>query len=116
MWAVQMRDGRFAGAINYHAHNPQARRLAVGWIVVPSLWRKAVMAEAAPLVLGHCFAQLNAHRIEARIEPENAASRRLAARLGFVEEGVLRDWIRVGDEFRSVIMYRLLAPEWATRA
>jgi ribosomal-protein-alanine N-acetyltransferase len=73
------------------------------------------MAEAAPPVLRHCFTELNAHRIEARIEPENVASRRLAAKLGFAEEGLLRDWLVVDGEFRSIVMYRLLQPEWAAR-
>ena len=116
MWAVQIRDGRFAGAINYHAHNEHHRRLAVGWIVVPSFWRQGVMSEAAPPVISHCFVHLNAHRIEARIEAENLSSRRLAAKLGFIEEGVLRDWLWVAGEVRSVLMYSLLRRDWMSRA
>jgi [ribosomal protein S5]-alanine N-acetyltransferase len=113
MWAIETRAGRFAGAINYHAHAPQHRRLAVGWILAPSFWGQGFMTEAAPVVLEHCFARLNVHRIEARIEPENVASRKLATRLGFTEElGVLRDWLSVDGEFRSVLMYSLLQPEW----
>ena len=54
---------------------------------------------------------LNAHRIEARIEPENVSSRRLAAKLRFTEEGLLRDWLCVAGEFRSVVMYSLLSAE-----
>jgi RimJ/RimL family protein N-acetyltransferase len=44
----QTHTGRFAGAINYHAHNEQQRRLALGWIVVPPLWCQGLMTEAAP--------------------------------------------------------------------
>src|SRR6185369_730250 len=116
MWAIQTRAGRFVGAINYHAHNEHQRRLALGWIVVPSLWRQGIMTEAAPPVISHCFTCLNAHRIEARIEPENLSSRRLAAKLSFTEEGLLRDWLYVAGEFRSVVMYSLLPTEWMARA
>jgi RimJ/RimL family protein N-acetyltransferase/predicted TIM-barrel fold metal-dependent hydrolase len=115
MWAIQTHAGRFVGAINYHAHNEQQRRLALGWIVVPSCWRQGLMTEAAPPVISHCFTRLNAHRIEARIEPENLSSRRLAAKLGFTEEGTLRDWLCVAGEFRSVVMYSLLRAEWMAR-
>ena len=52
---------------------------------------------------------------EARIEPENLSSRRLAAKLGFSEEGSLRDWLGVAGEFRSVVMYSLLRPDWMTQ-
>ena len=73
------------------------------------------MTEAAPPVISHCFTRLNVHRIEARIEPENLSSRRLAARLGVTEEGTLRDWLCVAGEFRSVVLYSLLRAEWMTR-
>jgi ribosomal-protein-alanine N-acetyltransferase len=115
MWAIETRAGRFAGAINYHAHNEQHRRLSVGWIVVPSFWRQGIMTEAAPPMIAHCFTHLNAHRIEARIEPENLSSRRLAAKLRFTEEGLLRDWLCVAGEFRSIVMHSLLRAEWESR-
>src|SRR5262249_44095188 len=74
MWAILTRSGEFAGAINYHGRQMQQRRLAVGWIVVPRFWRQGLMAEAAKIVLHHCFSDLGAHRIEARIEADNIAS------------------------------------------
>jgi len=116
--AVAMRHWdhrRFAGAINYHARNESQRRLAVGWIVVPPFWRQGLVTDAAPPVLSHCFTQLGVHRIEARIEPDNLSSRRLAATLGFTEDGMLRDWLCVAGEFRSIVMYSLLRPEWMTQ-
>jgi len=116
MWAIQTHERRFVGAINYHARNEQQRRLALGWIVVPSCWRQGLMTEAAPPAISHCFTHLTAHRIEARIEPENLSSRRLAAKLGFIEEGTLRDWLCVAGTFRSVVMYGLLSPESMARA
>src|SRR5260370_33364734 len=90
MWAIQTHAGRFVGAINYHAHNEQQRRLALGWIVVPSCWRQALMTEAAPPVISHRFTRLNVHRIEARIEPQSRASRRLCAKVGVTHDGRLR--------------------------
>ena len=66
-----------------------------------------------PPVISHCFTRLNAHRIEARIEPENVSSRRLAAKLHFTEEGPLRDWLCVAGAFRSIVMYSLLRAEWS---
>jgi RimJ/RimL family protein N-acetyltransferase len=70
-------------------------------------------AGAVPPVISHCFTRLNAHRIEARIEPENVSSRRLAAKLHFTEEGLLRDWLCVAGAFRSIVMYSLLRAEWS---
>ena len=58
------------------------------------------MTEAAPPVISHCFTRLHVHRIEARIEPENLSSRRLAAKLGFTEVGSTpaRSWCQAESE------------------
>lgn len=73
-----------------------------------------LMTEAPRIVLHHCFTELDTHRVEATIEPENTASRALAAKLGFVlESGPLRDRLCADGQFRSVLMYGLLRPDWS---
>ena len=42
---------------------------------------------------------------------QDLSSRRLAAKLGFTEEGTLRDRLCVAGERRSVVMYSLLRTE-----
>ena len=43
------------------------------------------------------------------ISPDNHASTRLVERLGFQREGgPLRDYWRVGEEYRSVLVYGLI--------
>jgi [ribosomal protein S5]-alanine N-acetyltransferase len=116
-WAVRMHvDGSFVGMVNYHARQPWNRRLVVGWIVAPRWQGLGLAAEAVRPMLAHCFTSLATHRIEAEIEPGNHRSTRLAERLGFVREGLLRERILVGDEFRSLSMYGLLRPQWDARS
>src|SRR2546427_9556573 len=107
MWAIQTHAGRFVGAINYHAHNEQQRRLALGWIGVPSCWRQGLMAEAAPPVISHCFTRLNVHRIEARIEPDDLSSRPLAAKVFFTHEVTVLAYLLLAAEARAVDLCRL---------
>ena len=112
-WAVLMRDSdQFVGMVNYHARQPWNRRLAVGWILVPQFQQQGYMQEAMRSLLPHCFDTLETHRIEAEIEPDNQRSIRLAERLGFRREGLLRDRACVAGEARSICMYGLLHPEW----
>jgi [ribosomal protein S5]-alanine N-acetyltransferase len=114
VWAIVLRSGGFAGMINYHQRQPWNRRLELGWILAPAFWRRGVMTEAAGVVLHHCFTEMDTHRVEALIEPENVASRALAAKLGFIQEsGLLRDRLYVNGGFRSVLMYGLLQPDWS---
>jgi len=113
MFAVTLRDtGQFIGAVNYHLRQPWHRRLALGWILARPWWRQGFASEATHALLAHCFTTLDAHRIEAHIEPANAASRQLAARLGFRQEGLMRDWLFVDGQARDMLLYALLRPDW----
>ena len=108
VWAIVTRTGAFAGMINYHHRESWNRRLELGWILVPAQGRRGYMTEAATAVIRHCFERLDVHRIEATIQPENLSSRRLAARLGFREEGLLRDRLCVEGRFKDLLMCALL--------
>ena len=111
-WAVLGRaDERCIGMVNYHARQPWNRRLTVGWILVRRCQGQGFMAEAMRVLLQHCFGTLDAHRIEAEIEPGNIRSARLADRLGFRREGLLQDRLCVAGQYRSVWMHALLRPE-----
>jgi [ribosomal protein S5]-alanine N-acetyltransferase len=112
-WAVLARpDGQFIGMVNYHARQPWNRRLALGWILIPRFQGQGYMQEAVRAVLAHCFTALNTHRVEAEIEPGNVRSTRLAQRLGFQREGLLRDRLFVADQPRTQQMYGLLRSDW----
>jgi RimJ/RimL family protein N-acetyltransferase len=121
MWAVLSKDGkRFLGMVNFHARNAAHRRVAIGYILARAHWRQGLMGEAMVPFLGFCFGDhrfggLGCHRVEALIEPENAASRGLAESLGFRAEGLMRDRLCVEDKFLSVVMYALLSEDWHAR-
>ena len=113
MWAVLSKDGRrFLGMVHFHNRSAGHRRLAIGYILAREHWHKGLMQEALVPFLGLCFGALGSNRVEALIEPENAASRGLAEKLGFRAEGLMRDRLCVAGKFRSVIMYALLADKW----
>lgn len=48
-------------------------------------------------------------RIELYVEPWNVASARTAVSAGFVREGLLRSWQKVGDERKDMDMYALVS-------
>ncbi|WP_175872266.1 GNAT family N-acetyltransferase [Burkholderia sp. BCC0397] len=94
----------------FHA-NEQCRRAEIGFSLRRTFWRGGYMREAASAVIEHAFGALKLNRIEADIDPRNAASARLLERLGFVREGLLRErWI-VGDEVSDSALYGLLASD-----
>jgi ribosomal-protein-alanine N-acetyltransferase len=95
--------------VNYHSRDARNRRLQIGYITAPKHQRQGFGTEAVRAVLNYCAQELNNHRIEALIHPENLASLRLAEGLGFCcEGGPLLDYWRVGTKFVSVMIYALI--------
>jgi RimJ/RimL family protein N-acetyltransferase len=73
------------------------------------------MQEALAALIDYGFTTLNLNRIEADIDPLNAASAKTLLRQGFVKEGFLRErWIVNGVKSDTEI-FGLLASEWQVR-
>lgn len=75
-------------------------------------WGKGVGKEAAKLLLKHGFDQLNLHRIYCGTSEDNIGMRKLAAALGFQEEGRARDGIFKNGSFKNVVHYGILDNEF----
>ena len=90
----------------------QCRRAELGYGIAQEYWRNGFMTEAVSALLKLGFTELNLNRIEADIDPRNAASGRGLEKLGFLREGVLRErWI-VGNEVSDSALYGLLVKDW----
>jgi [ribosomal protein S5]-alanine N-acetyltransferase len=111
-WAiVDQAEDRSMGMVCYHHREARNKRLEVGYILAPQHQRRGLGTEAVRAVLDYCVGKLGAHRVQALIHPENTASIRLVERLGFRREGgPLTDYWRVGDGYRSVMLYAFIAP------
>ena len=94
---------------NFHAASGRAE---IGYALAREAWGAGVMHEALTAFVTHAFTALALHRLEADIDPRNAASARTLERLGFQKEGHLRErWI-VNGEISDTAWYGLLRREW----
>jgi ribosomal-protein-alanine N-acetyltransferase len=101
---------RCLGMVCYHHREARNKRLEIGYIVAPAQQGRGHGTEAVQAVLDYCIGTLDVHRIQAFIDPENQASIRLVERLGFrCEGGPLADYWRVGDSYRSAMLYAFVA-------
>jgi [ribosomal protein S5]-alanine N-acetyltransferase len=116
-WAVaDAKTDRCLGMVNYHDGHIRNKRVAIGYIVDPARQRKGIATEAVSAMLGFCFGELGLHRVQAFIHPDNIASRKLVERLGFRSEGLLRDNLRVGEDWRDDMLYALLTTDRRSQA
>ena len=113
-WAVALaRDDAMIGTCTLFAFDAKHRRAMIGYALARAHWGHGYAQEALRLALGHAFGPLGLHRVEADIDPRNAASLRVIERVGFVREGLLRERWLVGDDVQDSAMYGLLAREFA---
>lgn len=115
-WATTRADtDRLIGGVTLFAINRPQGRAEIGYVLGSAHWDKGYAQEALSLVLGFAFDGLGLRRIEADIDPRNAASCKLVERMGFVREGLLRERWQVAGETCDTALYGLLAAEWRQR-
>ncbi|HEX8478137.1 MAG TPA: GNAT family N-acetyltransferase [Telluria sp.] len=104
--------GRQVGNCTLFSLHRQNRRAEIGYALARSHWGHGYMHEALQALLAFAFTDLDLHRLEADIDPRNGASAAALVRLGFQEEGLLRErWIVAGEVSDSQL-YGLLRREW----
>lgn len=80
----------------------------------PAHRRKGAATRAVGLACEFAFRELGVERMEAYVEPDNVASRRVVERAGFTEEGIVRAReLTEGGERRDMLLFSLLPGELA---
>lgn len=83
--------GRPIGGVGLTSSSPRTREiLSIGYWLKSDLTGKGLMTEAASAAVEFAFRDLLTHRLELRASPGNSASVRVAEKLGFSQEGLLR--------------------------
>jgi [ribosomal protein S5]-alanine N-acetyltransferase len=70
-----------------------------------------ITTAAVAMVVDHSFGPVGLHRIEATVRPENLASRRVLAKLGFREEGLFQRYLDVDGAWRDHLCYAITREE-----
>jgi ribosomal-protein-alanine N-acetyltransferase len=107
------RDGAVMGSIALSQIFMGGFRSAyLGYQIGEEFARQGYMTEALQLMLRHVFVKLKLHRLEANIQPENAASIALVKRAGFVKEGYSRRYLKICGRWRDHERWAILVEDW----
>jgi ribosomal-protein-alanine N-acetyltransferase len=88
-WAiVDRRSGRFLGDVGFGVHEPTGEP-ELGYTLAPDAWGNGYAAEAARACLDAALAHLDVERVVALVDVDNAASLRVAERIGMQRQGVV---------------------------
>lgn len=73
---------------------------------------KGLMKQALRLVVSEAFNQLQLHRLEANIQPDNLNSIALVRSLGFRLEGHSLRYLKIAGQWRDHDRYAITAEDW----
>jgi [ribosomal protein S5]-alanine N-acetyltransferase len=106
-------DAALAGVLNI---NEIVRgRLQSGYLsyaAVAALAGRGYMTAGLRLVLRDAFTVLRLHRLEANVQPGNAASIELVRRCGFSREGFSPRYLKIGGRWCDHERWAILAESW----
>ncbi len=83
-------------------------RAEVGYMLNTGYHQQGIMFEAIQKVIEYGFKEMNLHSIEANINPENTASKKLLEKAGFVREAYFKENYFFNGRFIDSEIYSLL--------
>jgi [ribosomal protein S5]-alanine N-acetyltransferase len=116
-WVIELTDsGEMVGTVGLLRFDFEHRRAEVGYELARREWGRGLATEATAAVVRYGFSVMKLHAIEAGVLPDNHRSVRVLQRLGFVEEGLRRDYLYVKGRFQSFRWFSLLESDtWPGR-
>ena len=113
-WAnlVVERDGVFLGHVGFSIDSSVHRTCEIGYVFAPEAAGQGYATEAARVSVDIAVAYLDAHRVIARLDARNEASRRPLERLGMRQEAHFRENEFVKGEWTDELVYAHLARDW----
>jgi ribosomal-protein-serine acetyltransferase len=103
------------GLLDYRL-NGRNRSVELGYWLDATMQGKGIVTQACRTMVRHAFEVHQMHKVVISCAIDNPRSRAVAERLGFVQEGILRQVVRLGDRYVDGVFYGLLVDEWRTRA
>ena len=100
--------GTSVGIVDLFDFEPHPNRAACGIMLDRRYQGRGFATEALRLLMKYAYTFLKLHQLYVHIPVANEPSKKLFTRLGFVEAGTLKDWIRTPDGYSDVCIMQLI--------
>lgn len=112
-WAITLKEAPdvYIGSCSLHNIDTGNKKAELGYELHPDYWGKGLAFEAVSAVISFAFSQnslMDLVRIGATTDVVSPKSTALLERLGFIEEGILRQYAFFKDQHHDVRMFSLL--------
>jgi RimJ/RimL family protein N-acetyltransferase len=100
------------GDVAIRTSRADARQAELGFTLAPAHQGQGYATEAVRTVVQYAFAKLAMHRVFSRTDARNLRAQRLLERLGFRQEGELRESTWFKGAWATDLLYAQLEAEW----
>jgi ribosomal-protein-serine acetyltransferase len=109
---IWLADGPLAGGIGMRI-DTLSNESEIGYWLDEAAEGRGLVTRACRRFIDHAFGELGLHRVVIKAAVANERSRAVAVRLGFTEEGILREAeSSATGEYHDLVVYGLLDREW----
>lgn len=105
-------NNQLTGTIGCHAINWSDKKVEIGYWLAASFQGKGLMTKACKAMVTYAFNELRLAKVEIRCALKNKRSRAIPERLGFKEEGIIKDGEWLYDHFVDLVVYGMFSHEW----
>ncbi len=109
-------NGKLAGMVGFHKVDWLNHSTSIGYWLAEDCQGKGIMTSSCRCLLEYAFGNLGINRVEIRCAPENKRSRAIPERLGFKEEGTVRQAEWLYDHYVDHVIYGMLRTQWLARS
>lgn len=111
-WAGLWYKGQIAGSIGFLGIDWEAGRTEIGYWLGTNFESKGLMTSACRTFVAHAFHDLGLRKIEIGAAVDNIKSRAIPERLGFTQEGIIRNYECLRGQYLDRVIYGLTQKEW----
>ena len=101
------------GAFGYPHLDWTNRKVEIGYWIDGSLQGKGLVTKVCRAMVSYAFDHYHLNKVEILCATGNRRSRAIPERLGFTQEGVIRQGERFNDHYNDLVVYGMLASEWS---
>jgi len=104
--------GKIVGMVGFHGIDWANSKTSVGYWLSEKYQGKGIMTEAVKSLINIAFTEYKLNRVEILCGVKNEKSKAIPERLGFKQEGIIRDAEYLYDHFHDCSLYSVLSKEW----
>jgi ribosomal-protein-serine acetyltransferase len=113
---VIMANNIMVGRIGLYNIDVFNKCASIGYWLSKELEGKGIITRSCKVVIDEGFKRLKLNRIEIRAAVENYKSQAIPQRLGFKQEGIIRQAEFVNNQFVDLYVYSMLKEEWESKS